>query len=501
MGTVAVVAMFHETNTFSRAVTDRAAFEAEGWYHRDDLLHRYAGSRTVVGGFLEGLRERGHQARGAFGAYAVPAGTVSTEAFEAIRTALVDGLRACEPFDGILVELHGALVTESAGDPESLVCEEIRQLAGHRPVVAVTDFHANMTARRLRSLDLLTGYRTNPHIDTWETGRAAARHLADRLDGAPRPCVAFGSVPVLAPAIAQATSAWPLVTWLLRARELERRHDLLDVTLHGGYAYADVPHAGMAVTVTTRGARSLATDTAAELCQLAWDLREDLRTHLPTPAEAVASAVAGTDESTDKGRGLVAFADTGDNINGGSAGDEVELLAAARESPLRCLTTWTHPELLRRALDSTDGAAIVLPPVLAEATGEETALLHARVDGTFVNRGPMATGRRVDMGRSVVLRLPRLDILLQGRATQPNDPEMFRSAGLTPETYDAVLLKGASALRAGWSPLTRRFIPVATAGVTDSDLIRLPYERLQGQVWPLTSSPVRTVDVSLVTAE
>jgi microcystin degradation protein MlrC len=255
----------------------------------------------------------------------------------------------------------------------------------------------------------------------------------------------------------------------------------------------------MAVTISTRGAPSLAVDTVEVLCQLAWELREDLRVQLPTPAEAFARAAADPGGPGGAGGTLLALADTGDNINGGSAGNELELVAAARDSELRCLTTFTHPVLLRHALDSQEGDSVVLPPELAEATGEIAALLQARVDGTFVNWGPMATGKRIDMGRSVVLHLPTLDILLQGRATQPNDPEMFRSAGLAPEDYDAVLLKGASALRAGWRTLASRFIAVSTRGVTDSDLERLPYQRLRGQVWPLADSPARTIDVEIVT--
>ena len=51
---------------------------------------------------------------------------------------------------------------------------EIRELIGAKPLAVVTDFHANMTQERLKSATIWSGYRTNPHIDTYE---AAVRSL------------------------------------------------------------------------------------------------------------------------------------------------------------------------------------------------------------------------------------------------------------------------------------------------------------------------------------
>lgn len=493
MAQVAVIALFHETNTFSPVPTDVTAFEAEGWYDGDALLHRYQGTKTVVGGFLDGLAERAHVPVGVFGVYATPAGRVTAQAWSVLTERVLAGLARLVRFDAILFELHGAMVVEGCDDPEAEICAAVRDIAGDRPVVAVTDYHANMTPQLLATVDLLVGYRTNPHIDTWETGRDAARHLDAMLAGGPRPSVVFGTVPVIAPAIAQGTSAWPSVRWLLRARELERRGDLLDVTVHGGYAYADVGYAGMGVTASTLGPVTQARAAVEELCELAWSMRADLRPQLPAPVEAIAAAV---DRRHGVGVGPVGVADTGDNINGGTSGDGLALVAAVREhASQRYLTTWVHPGLLQAAVAGGAGTTVSVPAELAEATGHERAEVLAVIDGEFVNQGPMASGKRVSMGRSATLRIGNVDLLLQGRATQPNDPQMFRSAGLRPEDYDLVLLKGAAALRAGWAGVVRDLVDAATPGVSDSRLERLPYRNLAEQVWPLADNPARPMSV------
>lgn len=491
MATIAVLAAFHETNTFNPRHTDQAQFVEEGWYHGDELLERYRGTKTVMGGFLDGLAEAEHAPRGGFGAYAVPAGTVTNAAFSQIRQEILDGLRRAEPYEGVLVELHGAMVTESETDPDAIILSDMRAEAGDRPIVVVTDFHANHTAARLASVDLLIGYRTNPHIDTWESGRNAARFLDARLRGQPRPAVAFGSLPVIVPPIAQLTAENPWSGWLVLARELERRYDLVDVTVAGGFSHADVPHAGVSVVAT--GNADTVVQVVGELCQHIGPAGVNVAPAMLPPDEAMARARAAS------GTGLVAVADTGDNINGGSPGNEVELITCARESSLHIMTTFASAQLADAAQETPVGGSVALPPDLGMAVGAAHAELSRHLSGRFTNRGPMATGKAMDMGPSAVLHLPWIDIIVQRRAMQPNDPEMFRSAGLEPTTADVVLLKGASALRAGWAGVARTFIAAATRGVTDCVLDRLPYRRLAGQVHPLTGTPARPPTVELVT--
>jgi microcystin degradation protein MlrC len=163
MTRVALAAVFHETNSFSALRTDETAFRAHGWLDGDVLVERYADTRTVMGGFLDGLSALDAAPVPAFGAYATPSGLVPGETFATIRRHLLARLREAEPFDGLLLELHGALVVDGEDDPEQVLCRDIRSLVGDRPVVAVTDLHANMTPARLATLDALVGYRTNPH--------------------------------------------------------------------------------------------------------------------------------------------------------------------------------------------------------------------------------------------------------------------------------------------------------------------------------------------------
>jgi microcystin degradation protein MlrC len=487
---VAVAGCFHETNTFAARPTDRAAFTERGrWLEGTALADTFAGTRTVVGGFLDGAEAAALQPVPVFGAYATPAGMVTGEAFDAVLDRLVDGLRTAVPVDGLLLELHGALVAAGDEDPETRLLRAVRDALGSIPIVAVTDLHANMSPARVALLDALVGYRTNPHVDTYERGVDAAGHLARLVRGGLATVLAHRRVPVVAAPIAQATDAPALGRLLARARALERHHGLLDVTVHGGYAYADVPHAGLAFTVTApAGAEGAAAEALEELCRLGWAHRHDFATTLPDAEEAVEQAL----QQAADGGGPVALADTGDNINGGSPGDSTWLLhALLAGDPGRVATTLCDPEAVAAATAAGVGAPLRVPlggkaEMLGGPPLEVPATVRMLGDGRFRNTGPMAHGAEVRMGPAAVVSAGPVDIVLQSLPVQPNDPELFRSVGIDPAAYDVVVLKGAAALRAGWRGVARTWVDAGTRGVTDCDLRRLPYRRLR-DAWPLAA--------------
>ncbi|WP_281385612.1 M81 family metallopeptidase [Microlunatus parietis] len=271
----------------------------------------------------------------------------------------------------------------------------------------------------------------------------------------------------------QATADRPLRLIMDRARALESEYGLLDVTVHAGYAYADVPWLGLGFSAAADVRYRDSADAAvADLAAYAEPLIGEFARELPPPAEAFADALSDP--------GLVAIADTGDNINGGSPGDGTWLLRLALDHPeVPILGTLWDPEAAAAAHRAGVGATVALElgghsgpssgtPVRVEAT------VRALTDGTFVNTGPMATGARVDMGDAAVIRIGAIDLVLQSTPVQPNDPDLFRSLGLDPSAYRIAMLKGAAAIRAGWSPVADRFVDAATPGPCDADLARLP---------------------------
>lgn len=475
---VGFVGAYHETNTFSSVRTTRADF-AHRWYRGEELREAFAGTRTTGGGYLDEASAAGWEMVPLLGVYATPAGLIERPAFDAIVAELRSAAAEAGELDGVLLELHGDMVVDGCEDAEQEIVAALRSVVGSIPMATSLDLHTNMAEPRLLDVDIVTGYRANPHVDTYERGRHAARLLAPLLAGAPRPHRAHRGLPLVVPPAAQLTAEEPLRGLLALAEELEASPELLDVTVHAGYAYADTGHTGMGFCATAVPDHATAAEAAVErLLTLAESTAAQFGRSYPAVAEALDRALRDAAAT-----GPIVVADTGDNINGGAPGDATWLIREALGRPgRRFLGTLADAAALASCREAGVGGRrhLSLGGVASPASGppvEGEAEVLALSDGRFRNTGPMAHGAWVDMHGAAWIRIGTVDLVIQGVARQPNDPQLFASLGVDPSAFDVLLLKGAAAVRAGWGPLVGGFVDAGTPGETDSVLSRLDYRR------------------------
>ena len=100
-------------------------------------------------------------------------------------------------FDGIMLDLHGAMVTESHEDGEGELLRRIRAIDPTTPIAVSLDMHANLYDAIIDNATVVTGYRTYPHIDTYDTAKRAGEILLAAMRGEVRPVMAWGNVPML----------------------------------------------------------------------------------------------------------------------------------------------------------------------------------------------------------------------------------------------------------------------------------------------------------------
>ena len=172
----------HETNTFSKLLTDLEAYRSRGLYKGDEIAPVYLGTNSEVAAHFDAAAENGWDMVPVIAANAVPSGKVTREAWDYLSgelLAAVDG-----SFDGILLALHGAMVTEVDEDGEGALLKAIRDKAGADvPICVSLDLHANVTEAMARNANGLFSFRTYPHVDTYATGKRAAAALQAAMSG------------------------------------------------------------------------------------------------------------------------------------------------------------------------------------------------------------------------------------------------------------------------------------------------------------------------------
>lgn len=490
---VAVGGIFHETNTFSPAPTTLADFRRRAYLVGDAIAQQSRGARHVLGGIVDAAEGARIALVPTLFAAAMPGGMVARETWSHLRTRLIDRLwtQHVGPWklDGVVLVLHGAMVAEDEDDPEGTLLRDVRTVVGWDvPVVATVDFHANVSAAMTAAADVLVGYRAYPHVDAYACGEEAIARLINLRSDRWRPTTALRVLPLLTPLPPQATiGATPMAEVAARGRDLARqaRFGAVDITVAGGFPYADVPGAGVSVRVTTDDDAPLADGLADRMAAALWDRRERFQaTGLP-PAEAIERA----EESAIPGRPVV-LADTGDNPGAGATGDGTALLAPllARRTRGAAVATIADPAAVAVAWAAGAGATVRVS-LGGHWPGNEplavTATVAALTDGTFVNGGPMGSGGATRMGRTAVLLVDGVEVVVSERRVAAIDPALFRSVGIEPTARRVLAVKSSVHFRAAFEPLAAAVVEALTPGLSGSDLGALPYRRVRRPVFPL----------------
>ena len=262
----------HETNTFSTIATDRRQFETRGVHYGGELLERYRETGTCLGGMIGVAEARGVVLVPSVAAMAAPAGRVTKEIYADLVQRLLADLRAAGPLDGVLLDLHGAMVVEGEPDGEGALLTLVRETVGPATPIAVTlDFHANLTRAMVETATLLHGYKTYPHVDMAERGREAAERLVDLVEHRIRPTVAFRQPRLLPPIAGQLTARGPMRRLYDMADAMEARPGVVSISVFAGFTLADIHDAGLSVYVCTDGDQALAVECADRLTDTAWE--------------------------------------------------------------------------------------------------------------------------------------------------------------------------------------------------------------------------------------
>jgi microcystin degradation protein MlrC len=469
----------------SNILTGLDEFRSRRLLYGDELFREFTCTATPAGGIIEGCKRHGFELVPTVFASATPSGIVTKEAFDQILGAIISGIEAAEPFDAVVLHLHGAGVSEEYMDIEGKVLLEARKLAGDRPVVATFDLHANYTNLMLDNADMLIGYDTYPHVDGYERGLEAVDLTARMLDGSLKPTLGFRQPPMLPALQVQFTGRYPMKRLIEEAHRMEEWEDVESVTVAAGFPWSDIPEAGMSFIVTTNDDQELADMLAGELHDLAWNLRRDFLVK-PTPLGDALRHVKRSEN------GPIVLADIGDNPGGGAPEDGTVVLRAVLEEGLvdGVIALIWDPESVRAAVEAGLGneVSLILGGKTDKMHGKSlavTGVVKNISDGKFRNLGPMSTGAESDMGETVVLEIGCNDVIVTSKRVQPLDLGLYESQGLNITGKRFVVVKSSVHYRAAHEPVASEIIELDTPGLTSPRLAGFNFKNIRRPIFPL----------------
>src|SRR5262245_47689669 len=252
-----IAVMKHETNTFSPVPTPLARFGRGNALRRDaEAITAYRGTGTVAGAYLDLAEKEQAEVSFPIAADAAPSGPVEDNAFAEITGAICAEVSK-GGFDGMMLDLHGAMVTESFEDGEGVLLKRIRAIDPKTPIAVALDMHGNLYDEIVDNATVIAGYRTYPHLDMYETGAVAGSILLRSIRGEVRPVMAWGNAPMLPHVMKQGTFENPNKSLQARCAAMTEE-GALAASLFTGFPHADIRNAGLSAVVVTDDDKALA---------------------------------------------------------------------------------------------------------------------------------------------------------------------------------------------------------------------------------------------------
>src|ERR1700730_5815501 len=485
MTRIAVGGFLHETNTFAPTKATYADFvHGGGWPAMTQGADVFKVMRNInvgLAGFIGEAENHAWELVPTIFAAASPCAHVTKDAYERITDVIVDGIKSAGPLDAVYLDLHGAMVSEHFDDGEGEILRQVREVIGDRlPLVVSLDLHAKVTPEMVHHAHAWIAYRTYPHVDMADTGRAAARHLALLLREGQRFEKAFRQLPFLIPISWQCTNDFPTkgIYEKLAAMENEAVPTL---SFCPGFPAADFAHCGPSVFAygRTQANAQAAVDKLAALIE---SHERDFDGRIYTPDEGVRLAM----ELARGARKPIVIADTQDNPGAGGDSDTTGMLRAlVRNGATKAaIGVIVDPESAQAAHAAGSGAVIRLAlggnsVIPGDAPDDETFIVERLSDGLFTAPGPYFGGSNMNLGPSASLRIGRVRVVVASRKAQLADQAMFRYVGIEPTEQSILVNKSSVHFRADFEPIAEKIIICAAPGAMPADTADLPWTRLR----------------------
>jgi len=470
--------IMHESDTFNPNPTQESDFSIR----RGEEVTKEADWAKV-------LRDARVEVIPTLHADAEPGGVVSRKTYENFKAEILKGARQAGNVDGVYLEMHGALHVDGYGDAQVDLVHSVREIVGPDAIISGSfDLHGNISQALANEMNILTAFRTAPHVDSNETQVRAVRLLLNAIQEHEHPTTVLVKVPILIPGEKGVTTAEPLKSIYAQLPALAQEGGLLDGSIFVGMAWSDVARASLSVAVVadSEANRPLALREARRLAGLLWARRADLKFDVPVASidEAVTRALAAPERT-------VFITDSGDNVTAGAAGDSTIVLERLRARGVKdaVVAGIVDPS----AVDACERAGVGKRVRLK--IGGRLDRVHSRpIDIKAVIRyvstpedashGPGPTGVSSPKERSVVLEWDGISVVLVNTRRAFTSPEEFKQVGIDPLAHKIVVVKLGYLFQA-LRDIAPRTIMALTPGFAYQLIEKLPYKNVRRPIYPM----------------
>jgi microcystin degradation protein MlrC len=469
-----------ETNTFSPFLTGMPNFEQTYLVHNG--AHPLPPSAFAVPAvrWREMAQERGWETVESLGAFAMPAGTTLQWVYEELRDEILRDLQAAMPVDMVLLNMHGAMVSEQCDDCEGDTVARIRDVVGPDvPIGVELDLHCHLTQLLVDSADAVITYKEYPHIDTAPRAEELFTIIADTAAGKVKPHITLHDLHMIG---VYHTTREPVRSFVQKMSDLEGKDGVLSVSLGHGFPWGDVADLGTRILVVTDNAPATGAAVAKALGDEFYAMRDRVQPYYHTMDSALDEVLNSTGQPW-------VLADVSDNAGGGAPNDSTFILRRLLErgvgnAAIGCI--W-DPVVVETALEVGEGVELDMRigGKMGPMSGDPVDM-RVRV-GKIARNATQRFGDGTNhLGDTVALHGPNgIDVVAITHRSQTFSPEVFTNVGIDPTAKKILVVKSMQHFYAGFEPVAAHVLYIAAPGALVPDFSLLPYAKARRNIWPI----------------
>jgi microcystin degradation protein MlrC len=410
-------------------------------------------------------------------ATAVPGGPIERRTYETIKAEFLERLQALLPLHGLYLPMHGAMFVDGMQDAEADWYQAARRVVGPACLLSASyDLHGNISQRIIDTIDMLSAFRTAPHIDREETMLRATEMLLRCLREKIRPTLLWVPIPVLLPGERTSTEWEPGKRLWAQLPALNRQPGILDVSLLVGYVWADEPRS-TASAVVTGTAPDNQSRIALSLAQQYWDARSEFQfgTETCTVDECVQRAIAAKTQP-------VILADSGDNPTGGGNGDQATVLEALLRHKVQNVVFAGIADRPATEACYRAGVGARIPLSIGGTLDPESSRpvkVEAVVKFLLAEKNPAR--------REAVVEINGITLVLAAYRRPYHDISDFTRFGLDPKSFKIIVVKSGY-LSPELAPIANPSLMALSDGAINQDIVHLPANQYRKPSYPFVGN-------------
>ncbi|MFX0092009.1 MAG: M81 family metallopeptidase [Candidatus Hodarchaeota archaeon] len=469
---IAIGAMMHETNTFTKIPTSITHF----WTAKGEKIFTKAKwqGRNSSQGIIKQLLDEEYEIIPTFFARAIPSGVVERSTYDIIKNGIIDGICREEKLDGICLALHGSMYVEGLDDPEGDLLETIRSKIGSDiPITCALDMHATVTDKMVEHTDGFAAYKTAPHLDEYETGIRAAKLLTKILKTKKRLCMCFTRIPMLLSGEQSETDTPPMKGLIELLEKTEKKAEILDASYVLGFPWADSPHMGIgAITVGWIDSEAEVQISSFDLAKAFWEKRSEFQ----FTTEAYQTNKAINIALDDPGRPII-ISDSGDNPTAGASQNMVQVLKYLLEQKLKSvlISAIADPKAYKRCFEVGSNRYIDLKIGKILPTQPSPLLLKQ----AFVEKITTYNDARI-----AIVSKDGINVIISDKRLALHKPSLIKDLGFNPSDFKIIIIK-CGYQGPEYKAIAARSILALTPGDTAPILTELNYLKVPRPIYPL----------------